>query len=186
MPLVGGKDTLAGPSITTNIGEQVKEQNEDRRSTAAVNKALLESGTSFDPQTQTINKTGYIQAVDEYNQWLATRGEAISNATSISLNKDTGKITVSAPKNILDNPSVKENYDKVLKELSKAYKADPKQKFALMKDSDETKTVEDWVKDLEKSLKEEAPRIQQREEIKAEYEEKDGVKLSDELSLIHI
>ena len=27
MPLVGGKDTLAGPSITTNIGEQVKEQN---------------------------------------------------------------------------------------------------------------------------------------------------------------
>lgn len=180
MPLVGGKDTLAGPSITTNIGEQVKEQNEDRRSTAAVNKALLESGTSFDPQTQTINKTGYIQAVDEYNQWLATRGEAVSNATSISLNKDTGKITVSAPKNILDNPSVKENYDKVLKELSKAYKADPKQKFALMKDSDETKTVEDWVKDLEKSLKEEAPRIQQREEIKAEYEEKDGVKLSDE------
>ena len=180
MPLVGGKDTLAGPSITTNIGEQVKEQNEDRRNTAAVNKALVESGTSFDPSTQTVDKTGYMQAVDEYNQWLATKGEAISNATSINLNKDTGKITVSAPKDILKNPSVKENYDKVLKELSKAYKADPTQKFALMKDSDETKTVEDWVKDLEKSLKEEAPRIQQREEIKAEYDEKDGVKLSDE------
>ena len=180
MPLVGGKDTLVGPSITTNIGQQVKEQNDDRRSTAAVNKALVESGTSFDPSTQTVDKAGYMQAVDEYNQWLATKGEAISNATSINLNKDTGKITVSAPKDILKNPSVKENYDKVLKELSKAYKTDPTQKFALMKDSDETKTVEGWIKDLEKSLKEEAPRIQQREEIKAEYDEKDGVKLSDE------
>ena len=58
MPLVGGKDTLAGPSITTNIGEQVKEQNEDRRSTATGNKALVESGTSFDPSTQTVDKAG--------------------------------------------------------------------------------------------------------------------------------
>lgn len=180
MPLVGGKDTLAGPSITTNLGKQVKEQNEDRRSTTAVNQALVSSGTSFDPSTQTIDKAGYMQAVDEYNQWLSEKNNAISKATSISLNKDTGKITVSAPKDILKNAAVKENYGKVLEELSKAYKTDPTQKFALMKDSDETKTVEDWVKDLEKSFKEEAPRIQQREELKVEYKDKDGVDLSDE------
>lgn len=99
---------------------------------------------------------------------------------SISLNKSTGKITVNAPDSVLRSSAVKENYVTALKTISRMYKADSKQKFALLQNNDETKTAEDWVKDIEKDFKNDVPRIIAQENIKAEHLEKAGVKLSDE------
>lgn len=99
---------------------------------------------------------------------------------SISLNKSTGKITVNAPESVLKSSAVKEGYITALKTISRMYKADSKQKFALLQDNDETKTAEDWVKDIEKDFKNDVPRIIAQENIKAEHLENAGVKLSDE------
>ena len=107
--------------------------------------------------------------------------EDIKKATSITLNKKTGDITLSAPSALLKNESfVKQNYGEALKSISQAYKIDPKQKFSLLQNNDEKKTPEEWIKDFEKNLKEDIPKYIKIGELKKYYLDKDGVKLTDE------
>lgn len=102
----------------------------------------------------------------------------IMNASSISIDTD-GKITVRAPEKVLSSPLVKENYGAALEALSESFKKDPDYKFALMENSDETKTAEEWVSDLNESFKKEAPRYYEREEEKENIEKASGVRLND-------
>ena len=107
--------------------------------------------------------------------------EDIKKATSITLNKKTGDITLNAPSALLKNESfVKQNYGEALKGISQAYKIDPKQKFSLLQNNDEKKTPEEWLKDFEKNLKEDVPKYIKIGELKKYYRDKDGVKLTDE------
>lgn len=180
MALVKRPSTLGSPSIDTNLGREVQKQREQQQSTRDFNNALVDSGTKFDPRTQTANTSGYEAALQKYNSWIASgKAKAISDATSIALNKNTGDIMVSAPQKVLDSPLVKENYEPALKTLSESYKRDSSYKFALMANSDEMKTAEEWVSDLNESLKKEAPRYYEREETKDEIESSAGVRLND-------
>ena len=180
MALVKTGDTLSSPTLNTNVGKEVKKQREDQKATSDVNKALKESGQSFDPTKQAVNKAGYEKALTEYNNWVKTRGNLIAKASSITLNKDTGDITVNAPQKVLDSPLVKQNYEEALKAISQAYKINHDYKFALMENSDETKTAEEWVEEINKNFKEDAARYYNREEAKDEIEAGVGIRLSDE------
>lgn len=106
--------------------------------------------------------------------------DATAAKVSVSLDPKSGKITIDAPSVIYNSDAISKNYDVALKTISRMYRSDPKQKFALLQDNDETKTAEDWLKDIEKDLKNDVPRIVAQENIKAEHLEKAGVKLSDE------
>lgn len=180
MPLSRSRETLTVPGVNTNLGEEINKQRESQRATSEFNKELVRTGTSFDPTKQAVDKAGYTAAMDEYREWLKGADQRIKDATSISIDKKSGKITVKAPDLVLRSPMVKENYDNTLKMLSQAYKVDKDQKFALLKDSDEKKTVEEWLKDLEDNLKADAPKYMVREQSKDYYQAKDGVKLNDE------
>jgi len=106
--------------------------------------------------------------------------DAAAAKVSVSLDRKSGKITIDAPSVIYKSDAISKNYDVALKTISRMYRSDPKQKFALLQDSNETKTAEDWVKDIEKSLKDDVPRIVARENIKQEHLNNAGVKLTDE------
>ena len=106
--------------------------------------------------------------------------DAAAAKVSVSLNRKSGKITIDAPSVVYNSDAISKNYDVAFKTISRMYRADPNQKFALLQDNDETKTAEDWLKDIEKDLKSDLPRIVARENTKAEHLEKAGVKLSDE------
>ena len=106
--------------------------------------------------------------------------DATAAKVSVSLDPKSGKITIDAPSVIYNSDAISKNYDVALKTISRMYRTDPKQKFALLQDSNETKTAEDWVKDIEKNLKDDVPRIVARENIKQEHLDNAGVKLTDE------
>lgn len=106
--------------------------------------------------------------------------DATAAKVSVSLDPKSGKITIDAPSVVYNSDAISKNYDVAFKTISRMYRADPNQKFALLQDNDETKTAEDWLKDIEKDLKSDLPRIVARENTKAEHLEKAGVKLSDE------
>lgn len=105
--------------------------------------------------------------------------DAAAAKVSVSLDRKSGKITIDAPSVIYNSDAIGKDYDVALKTISRMYRADPKQKFALLQNSDESKTAEDWIKDIEKNLKDDAPRIIARENIKQEHLDNAGVKLTD-------
>lgn len=180
MALAKGKETTTTPGVGDNFGKEVQEQKTSQKQTSDFNKELVRTGTSFDPTKQAADISKFSADMAAYNQWLSGEAQRIKNATSISLDKNSGKITINAPKAAFNNDAIKKNYDVALKTISRMYKADAKQKFALLQDNDETKTAEDWIKDIEKNLKDDMPRIIAREEMKREHLDNAGVKLSDE------
>ena len=100
--------------------------------------------------------------------------------SSITIDKDTKSIKVTAPEEVLRSPLLKQHYDEALKTIALNYRLNPDYKYALMKDSSETKTSEEWVADMDKQLKEDAPRFAAREEQKDALKEQTGLDFSDE------
>lgn len=180
MPLSRSRETLTVPGVNTNLGEEINKQRESQRDTSEFNKELVRTGTSFDPTKQATDKAGFAAAMNEYTEWLKGENQRLKDITSISLDQKSGKITINAPKAVFNSDAISKNYDVALKNISRMYRSDPKQKFALLQDSNETKTAEDWVKDIEKNLKDDVPRIVARENIKQEHLDNAGVKLTDE------
>lgn len=121
---------------------------------------------------------------------LERGGTAISGKTdriknpasysSITIDKDTKSIKVTAPEEVLRSPLLKQNYDEALKTIALNYRLNPEYKYALMRDSSETKTSEEWIADMDKQLKEDAPRFAAREEQKDTLKEQTGLDFSDE------
>lgn len=183
MALAKSKTTLGTPGVDTNFGEQIKEQNQDRRETGEFNKGLVESGASYDPKTQVADTSGYYQAKQKYNQYLKDYSDYAANIAknaSISLNKDTGKITVNAPSLALQNPTFKKSIEPALEAISQNYKVNHDYKYALMNNTDETKTSEEWVEELNKDLEGLVRNAMAFEKTKQEVKEATGVEYSDE------
>lgn len=71
-------------------------------------------------------------------------------AASVSLNKDTGKITVTAPSVVIQNETFKNQMSNALKTLSSDYKKNPDTKYSFTAEdgTTETKTIDDILEEL--------------------------------------
>lgn len=106
MALAKNLGVLGSPSIDDNIGEQIKEQNKERQETSQFNKGLIESGASYDPKTQVIDKTGYAKAVKDYNEWtlVDSINAAVQNYTpEVKVNSRGTGLILAGTKEALDS-----------------------------------------------------------------------------------
>lgn len=106
MALAKNLGVLGSPSINDNIGEQIKEQNKERQETSQFNKGLIESGVSYDPKTQVIDKTGYAKAVKDYNEWtlVDSINAAVQNYTpEVKVNSRGTGLVLTGTKEALDS-----------------------------------------------------------------------------------
>lgn len=96
MALVRPHDTLTTPGVDTNLGEDTKKQRENQQQTSDTNKGLVESGASFDPTTQVINRVGYSSARKTYEQYLIDNPLAgtLVGAVDVTVNNYTPKVRV--------------------------------------------------------------------------------------------
>lgn len=182
MALAKSKTTLGTPGVDTNIGEEINEQNKDRRETSEFNKGLVESGASYDPKTQVADVHGYNVAKQAYNQYLQDYAEYKNNlAKSANISMDSnGKITVKAPSMAIKNPTFQKQLNAALEGISQNYKLNKDYKYALMKDSDETKTSEEWIEDLNKDMEQMVKQAMSYEEEKERVKKNYGVEYTDE------
>ena len=72
--------------------------------------------------------------------------------SSISLNKDTGNVSIDAPSTFFNTQSYKEKIKPVLETISQNYKLNSEYKYALLNDENDTKTSEDWINEVGKEL----------------------------------
>lgn len=92
-----------------------------------------------------------------------------------------GKITVKAPAMAKQNELFREQANPVLETISANYKLNKDYKYALFKDSDETKTSEEWLEDFSNGgLRELAVSAYARESDKYRVRDEYGVELNDE------
>ena len=182
MALAKSKTTLGTPGVDTNLGKDIAEQNKDRQETAEFNKGLIESGASYDPKTQVADTEGYYNAKQAYNQYLKDYAEYENNLaknSSISIDS-TGKITVKAPSLAIKNPTFQKQLNSALEGISQNYKINKDYKYALMNDSDETKTSEEWVNDLNKDMEKLVKQAMAFEKTKDQVKQDYGIDYSDE------
>lgn len=100
--------------------------------------------------------------------------------SKMTLNKDTGKVTITAPELAFKNEAFTEQVDNVAKSISQNYRLNKDYKYAMMKDSEETKTAEEWLEDFNKDMPSMVEQAYTFEKIKDDTRKKDGVELSDE------
>ena len=110
------------------------------------------------------------------NTYLAKNPGANSK---MSINVETGKVTVTVPETALKNEAFKEQITNVASAISKNYRLNPGHKYALMNNSDETKNSFEWIDDINKDLPQMAERAYVFEKIKDDTRKNDGVELSD-------
>ena len=96
MALVRPRDTLTAPGVDTNLGEDTRRQRENQQQTSDTNKGLIESGTSFDPTTQVIDRGGYSSARKTYEQYFKDNPLAgtLAGAVDVAVNNYTPKVRV--------------------------------------------------------------------------------------------
>lgn len=104
--------------------------------------------------------------------------DALSLPTSISLDKSTGNIKISAPKFITDMPEFKQTFDEdFLKEASQAYKLNPDYKITIMEGEEEKEiTIPEYVEKLNSSLSNFMENHKLANEQRALYAQKYGAK----------
>lgn len=132
---------------------------------------------------------------DEYNSASAARNADGSNVLirkkdgtwvsaeksgSISLDSKTGKITVHAPAMAIQNETFQKTYKPALDVISENYKLNPNAKYALMNDSTETKTSQEWLEEISKDLGSSIETAMQREMAKQSIKKDTGLDYSDE------
>lgn len=104
----------------------------------------------------------------------------------ISLDKETGKVTVKAPEMAIKNETFRNQLKPVIDAISQNYKLKPDYKYALLntkgdaKDEKNFKTSEDWVAELNKDLPQMVNTAIMFEEIKDDTENKTGVRWTDD------
>ena len=112
----------------------------------------------------------------ESGAWTVDPIEAIS--ANLSLDKKTGTIKVSAPKSFTDSEFYKNELKPQLLEMSRLYKLDHKYKYAMTTDENNTKTTEDWLKEMNKEISKQAKQAVQLEEAKEIIKQSSGVTLN--------
>lgn len=104
----------------------------------------------------------------------------IKNNYSVSLNKDTGNVKISAPSSFFSTQSYQEKIKPALETMSQNYKLDPEYKYALLNNENDVKTTEDWIKEVEKELPKLVSDALNIQAIKDETKAKTGLDLTDE------
>ena len=117
----------------------------------------------------------YTNPVTGATAWTNDPGQA----TSFYLDRTTGNVRVQAPKAYLDSEQFKTKVQPTLESISQNYKLNPEYRYALMNNSDDTKTSEAWITELNKEAGDLARQGVQNEQVKQQIYEKDGVQLND-------
>lgn len=102
------------------------------------------------------------------------------SAMSIDLDADTGDITINAPSSFLNSKTYKESIAPALETISLNYKVQPDYKYALLTNSDKTKTSQEWLEEINKELPKLVKDRADVDKIKAEVKNESGVDLTDE------
>lgn len=123
----------------------------------------------------TENRTGYRTASGEYT----TDYSQAYFPTSISLNQNTKNIDISAPSIYFQTENYKEKVKPVLEAISQNYKLNPEYKYALLNGDDDTKTSEDWLKEIEKELPQLVSETLTNQKLKDTVKEQTGLNLTD-------
>ena len=140
--------------------------------------AAKQSGLVSSPEdfVNAVNRTGYI-----------TRGGGFTTdyskayfPTAVSLNKDTGNVQIDAPSMLFSTQTYQEKIKPVLETISQNYKLNPEYKYALLNDEDDTKTSEDWIKEVEKELPDWVSSTLSNQKVKDQVKEETGLDLTDE------
>lgn len=104
--------------------------------------------------------------------------DALSLPTSISLDRKTGNIKISAPKSIMEMPEFKQTFDEnFLKEVSQAYKLNPDYKVSIVENEEEKEIgIPEYVEKINDSLSNFIENHKLANEARAYYAEKYGAK----------
>lgn len=103
-----------------------------------------------------------------------------ANYASISLDADTGKIKIDASSSFLNTQTYKEKLKPVLEAVSQNYKLNPEYKYALLNDENDTRTSEDWVKEINKELPTWVDDSLSNQKVKDDVKKETGLDLTDE------
>lgn len=161
-------DDIAGVGITDSSGKVTRVPYSQ-----AKEMGLVSSGQDMASSgPRTAYKTASGSYTTDYSQ--------ASFPTSITLDKSTGNVKIDAPKIYFDTQSYKEKVKPVLETISQNYKLNPDYKYALLNGDNETKTSEDWVKEIEKEIPQYVTQSLQMQAIKDETKKNTGLDLNDE------
>ena len=122
------------------------------------------------------NRTAYRTASGEYT----TDYSKAKFPTSISLNGKTGNVEINAPSILFSTQTYKEKIKPVLEAISQNYKLNPEYKYALLNDEEDTKTSEDWLKEVEKELPEWVSSTLSNQKVKEQIKKETGLDFNDE------
>lgn len=98
---------------------------------------------------------------------------------SLSLNKATGNIQIKAPQAFLDTDYYKTTLKPQLEQLSQAYKVNPDYAYKLLSTSDEEKTTEDWITELNKTFRDEIAGAVARDDMAKKMSKESGLEMGD-------
>lgn len=142
----------------------------------SIQKAIASGQTSGNISVPATKATGWAARVED------GRGYQIDTA-SASLDKDTGKITLSAPKMILQNETFQSTIKPVLEAISVNQQLNPNYKYSLInteEGKENTKTSEDWIKEInETGLPQLSRQAFIMESTKQDIKDQYGVDLND-------
>lgn len=161
-------DDVAGVTIKNSDGSSHRISY-----SAALQSGLVSSGEDL---VAARNRTGYRTATGGYT----TDYSKADFPTSISLNKETGNVQIDAPKMLFSTQTYQEKIKPILETISQNYKLNPEYKYALLNDEDDTKTSEDWVKEVEKELPEWVSSTLSNQKVKDQVKQETGLDLTDE------
>ena len=160
----GNKD-LTTEELLSNSGKQLYTYYDEAGN--RIGSGFLSSGTDT---SKIVGQTVSPTASGKF--WALDSDYSTSPYASIKLDEDTGKITVSAPKELLDDESFKEVFDpSVLKQFSSAYQRNKDYKLAdPFDESNEAKdvTIPELIEKYNSALKDFVAAMQQEKKTRAD------------------
>lgn len=120
------------------------------------------------------------KSIDDSGKVSYTADPYAGNYSSISLNKETGDIKITAPSTLYKTQTYQEKIKPVLETVSQNYKLNHDYKYALLNDENDTKTSEDWVKEINKELSDWTASALSNQRVKDEVKKETGLELNDE------
>lgn len=112
------------------------------------------------------------------NGWSADPAESIDN--SIKIDKNSGNVKIEAPSTFFKTQTYQEKVKPVLEAISQNYKLNSEYKYALLNDEKDTKTSEEWVKEIEKELSDWVKGALANQKVKDQIKKDTGLDLTDE------
>lgn len=103
-----------------------------------------------------------------------------ANYNSLSLDKSTGNVKIDAPSSFFNTQTYQEKIKPVLETISQNYKLNPDYKYALLNDENDTKTSEDWIKEVNNELTTWVESSLSNQKVKDQVKQDTGLDLTDD------